>query len=181
MAADIRPARASDVDALLAIENAVFPTDRLSGRSFRRLIASPSAAVLVADAGKGVAGYAVLLVRAGSPTARLYSIAAAPGVSGQGVGRALLGAAEREAARRGRRSLRLEVREDNARAIAIYRLAGFEPTGREADYYQDGMAAMRLKKELGGDAAASAGRGGKGTFPGSAGLSRLAEKIPGRA
>ena len=30
MVADLRPARASDVDALLAIENAVFSTDRIS-------------------------------------------------------------------------------------------------------------------------------------------------------
>ena len=181
MAADIRPARASDVDALLAIENAVFPTDRLSGRSFRRLIGSPSVVVLVADAGKRVAGYVVLLFRAGSTGARLYSIAAAPDHSGQGTGRALMAAAEREAARRGRSSLRLEVREDNARAIAIYRRAGFEPTGRQPDYYEDGMAAFRMKKELGGEAVRPARRGGKQTLPARARLARLADKIPGRA
>lgn len=186
MAADIRPARASDVDALLAIENAVFRTDRLSGRSFRNLIGSPSAAVLVAWTGGRVAGYAVVLFRKTSPTARLYSIAAAPGFSGQGIGRALIAAAEGEAEKRGRRSLRLEVREDNTRAVAIYRRAGFEPIGREANYYQDGMAAIRLERELGGGAAKPFGRGRKETFAARASFSRpadkiRAEKIPGRA
>ena len=181
MAADIRLARASDVDALLAIENAVFETDRLSRKSFRHLIGSSSSTVSVAEAGGRIAGYFVLLFREGSPTARLYSVAAAPGFSGQGIGRKLIEAAERAAAKRGRHSLRLEVREDNARAIAIYRRAGFEPIGREPDYYQDGMAALRLEKHLADKASMTAGRGRKETFPAGGSFSRLAEKIPRRA
>ena len=45
MSAAIRPARASDVDGLVAMEEAVFASDRLSRRSFRHLLASPAAAV----------------------------------------------------------------------------------------------------------------------------------------
>ena len=97
MAADIRPARASDVDALLAVENAVFQTDRLQRQSFRRLIDRPSAAVLVAQTGDQIAGYCIVLFRAGTPAARLYSIATVPGMAGQGVGRALIEAAEKAA------------------------------------------------------------------------------------
>ena len=179
MAADIRPARASDVDALLAIENAVFPTDRLSRRSFRRLAGSPSAVLLVAELGGRIAGYCIVLFRAGSPAARLYSVAATPDLSGRGIGRALIEAAGQEAARRGRRSLRLEVREDNPRAIEIYDRAGFRPTGRTPGYYQDGMAAIRLEKPL--DTSTNAGRGGRETFAASGSFSRPAEKIPRRA
>jgi len=148
MAADIRPARASDVDALLAIEHAVFQTDRLSRRSFRRLIDRPSAALLVAEVGAALAGYCIVLFRTGSRTARLYSISTAPRMAGQGMGRMLIEAAEKAAIGRGKRSLRLEVREDNARAIAIYERAGFGMTGRTPDYYQDGTAAIRMEKEL---------------------------------
>jgi ribosomal protein S18 acetylase RimI-like enzyme len=180
MAADIRPARASDVDALLAIEDAVFPTDRLSARSFRRLTASPSAAVIVAATGGRVAGYCIVLFRRGTSTARLYSLATAPGLAGQGIGRALIAAAEREAAKRRRRSLRLEVREDNARAVSVYRRAGFEATGRKPGYYQDNMAALRLEKNLGGVAPKPLGRTGKATFARKASFSRLAKKIPRR-
>ena len=51
MAAAIRPARATDVDALSAIERAVFSTDRLTARSFLRLVRSASASVLAAEEG----------------------------------------------------------------------------------------------------------------------------------
>jgi len=182
MAADIRPARASDVDALLAIENAAFQTDRLSRNSFRRLIGSPSAAVLVSEAGGRIAGYCIVLFRARSRAARLYSISTASDFAGQGLGRALIEAAERMAAERGKLSLRLEVRQDNERAVAIYRRAGFRPAGSKPDYYQDGMTALRMEKPVTGhEPALPGGSNGKATFAASASFSRLAEKIPRRA
>ena len=101
MAADIRPARASDVDALSAIEDAVFDADRISKKSFRRLIESRTASVLVAADGRAIDGYCIVLFRAGSRKARLYSIAVRPGSGHAGLGRALLGAAEQEATKRG--------------------------------------------------------------------------------
>jgi ribosomal protein S18 acetylase RimI-like enzyme len=181
MAADIRPARASDVDALLAIENAVFPTDRLKRQSFRRLIGRPSASVLVAQVGGEVAGYCIVLFRGGNPGARLYSISTAPGMAGQGLGLALIEAAERAAVERGKHSLRLEVRQDNERAVSIYRRAGFQPTGSKPDYYEDGMTALRMEKSLAGTGPAMSGNGNsKATFAASGSFSRLAEKIPRR-
>lgn len=181
MAADIRPARASDVDALVAIENAAFRTDRLSQRSLRRLIASPSAAVMVISAGGIVAGYCVILFRANSAAARLYSIATAAGFSGRGLGRRLLAAAEKEALAHTRRTLRLEVREDNRRAIAIYRRAGFEPTGLKTDYYQDGTTAIRLEKCLTGTGFVNDGRNSNNVVATGGPFSRSAEKTPRRA
>ena len=182
MAADIRPARASDVDALLAIENAVFHTDRLSRRSFRRLIGRLSAAVLVAEGGGKVAGYCILLFRAGNPAARLYSIATAPDMAGQGLGRALIEAAERAAVERGKHSLRLEVRQDNERALSIYRRAGFRPVGSKPGYYQDGMTALRMEKSLAGAEPTASGNGNcKATVAAGGSFSRLIEQTPRRA
>jgi ribosomal protein S18 acetylase RimI-like enzyme len=148
MAADIRPARASDVDALVAIENAVFPGDRLARESFRRLIGRPSAVVLVSEARGQIVGYCIVLFRAGASTARLYSVATAAGQGGRGVGRGLIEAAERVSIKHGKRTLRLEVRQDNARAVEVYERSGFRPIGSTPDYYQDGMAALRLEKRL---------------------------------
>ena len=161
MAADIRPARASDVDELVALENASFSGDRISPRSFRRLIASRSAAVLVAGARMStksarIEGYCVTLFRSGSRLCRLYSIAVRADAGGAGVGRGLLGAAEREGSRRGATALRLEVREDNARAIRLYEMSGYRGIGRIAGYYADGAAARRYEKLL---PAATAGAG----------------------
>lgn len=144
MPAVVVPATIDDVDALVAIENRVFPGDRLSRQALSRLIDRPSAKVLVARPGAAIGGYAVVLFRRGSQAARLYSIASV--VKGQGT--ALLAAAEGEAAARGARVLRLEVRRDNSRAVAFYRRHGYEPIGERLAYYEDGMAALRFEKRL---------------------------------
>src|SRR5512132_2007913 len=84
--AQVRPAQAADLDALLALESQAFRTDRISRRSFRRLLAAPSAAVMVAEHGGEIAGYALVLFRNGTPIARLYSIAVAPDAAGRRIG-----------------------------------------------------------------------------------------------
>ncbi|TPN76123.1 GNAT family N-acetyltransferase [Mesorhizobium sp. CU2] len=151
MPAEIRKARASDVDDLAAIEKAVFTSDRLSRRSFRQLIERETAKMLVAENDGRVAGYAVVLFRKGSGVARLYSIAVSPFFGRLGIGRQLLDAAEEAAFEHDRLLLRLEVREDNDRAIRIYEQAGYRKIGREPDYYEDGATALRYEKTLRGD------------------------------
>ncbi|MER8698358.1 GNAT family N-acetyltransferase/peptidase C39 family protein [Mesorhizobium sp. M1273] len=151
MPAEIRKARASDVDDLAAIEKAVFSSDRISRRSFRQLIERDTAELLVGENDGHVAGYAVVLFRKGSGDARLYSIAVGPFFGGRGVGRLLLEQAEAAAFEHGRMMLRLEVREDNPRAIQIYEQSGYRKIGREPGYYEDGATALRYEKTLRGD------------------------------
>lgn len=145
----VRPARAADLDALIDLEQRVFATDRLSRASLRRLLSSPSAAVIVAEVGARVIGAAVVLFRARARVARLYSIAVAPPMNGKGVAGALLTAAERAAVRRKCRSMRLEVHETNAAAISRYRKSGYRQFGCHAAYYEDGGDALRFEKPLG--------------------------------
>jgi ribosomal protein S18 acetylase RimI-like enzyme len=145
----IRPARLADLDALMELEQSVFTTDRLSRRSMRRLITSPSAGVVVAMADDRLAGAAMLLFRRRATVARLYSIGVVPQMSGQGVASALLAAIERAALRGGCRCVRLEVHETNRAAIARYRKSGYRQIGRKADYYEDGGDALRFEKPLG--------------------------------
>tara|TARA_R110002020_G_scaffold135469_5_gene302483 strand:+ start:5721 stop:6866 length:1146 start_codon:yes stop_codon:yes gene_type:complete len=146
----IRPAVISDIDALDTIEKAVFSSDRISRRSFRTLIDRPTAETLVIEADGQVCGYAMILFRAGAALARLYSLAVTPGHAGKGLGRALLAAAEKAAMDHDRILLRLEVREDNEAAIALYKATGYRHIGRVADYYEDAMAALRFEKLLRG-------------------------------
>ncbi|MBX3571174.1 MAG: peptidase C39 family protein [Mesorhizobium sp.] len=153
MPAAIRPARASDIDALVRIENAVFPTDRISRRSFRQLIERETAETLVAEIDGQIVGYCMVLFRMGSGVARLYSIAVATESGGSGVGRLLLDAAEKIAYDHDRLILRLEVRDDNARAIRIYEKGGYRRIGMEPDYYEDHAPALRYEKVLRGSAA----------------------------
>ncbi len=151
MSLEIRLARLSDLDVLVAIEEAGFEADRLSRTGYRRLINRSSAAVLIAEDKGAVAGSAVVLFRALSRKARLYSIAAAPGF--KGVGRALLDGAEKLARRRGASAVQLEVREDNLRAIRLYENSGYRLFGRKLHYYAGGATALRFAKPLGEESA----------------------------
>lgn len=144
----IRPAAPADLDGLVTIEEAVFATDRVSRRSLRQFLASPNAAVIVAELGGKLAGYTLVLFRAGSATARLYSIAVAPHAGGRRLGATLLAAAEQAAIARGMGALRLEVHEANAPAIARYRKSGYREFGRHHEYYEDQGHALRFEKRL---------------------------------
>lgn len=59
------------------------------------------------------------------PLLNIHDLAVVPDRRGQGIGRALLEAAEAEALRRGCCKLTLEVRDDNARARRLYDSLGF--------------------------------------------------------
>ena len=138
----------TDLDALLAVEQAVFTTDILSRRSFRRFLATTGATLIVAEAAGKLAGYALVLYPPRSMFARLYSIAVAPHIGRRGIGPLLLAGAERAARRRGRRAMRLEVHEHNGRAIARYEKSGYRLFGRHRRYYDDRGDALRFEKPL---------------------------------
>ena len=144
----IRTGNAGDLDALLDLEERVFATDRMSRRSLRHFLTSPTSCSVVAERDGTAAGYAVVLFRPNSAIARLYSIAVAPNCTGSGVGPALLAAAEDAALERDRSCLRLEVHEKNRRAIELYRKCGYHEFGRYCEYYQDRGHALRFQKTL---------------------------------
>lgn len=144
----IRAAAITDVGHLLALETDAFASDRLTLRSFRHFVRSPTAVLRVIRDGGAIGGYYLLLFRARSRVARLYSIAVDRRRQGRGLGAALIADAERVAARRGAERLGLEVREDNRPAIALYERLGYAFGGRIADYYADGADARRYEKRL---------------------------------
>jgi ribosomal protein S18 acetylase RimI-like enzyme len=144
----LRKAEPGDIDALNALEQRVFATDRLSRRSLARFLKSPTAEVLVAQQGESLAGTAIVLFRPRAVTARLYSIAVAPHMGGRGLGSKLLNAAEAAALARGCTTLRLEVHQGNHTAIARYRKSGYREFARYRHYYEDGGDALRFEKRL---------------------------------
>jgi ribosomal protein S18 acetylase RimI-like enzyme len=146
--ASIRRGCAADLDDLIELEELVFASDRMSRRSLRHFLVAPSATVLVAEYAGRIAGCAVVLFRPNTSIARLYSIAVAPQRAGLGLGPALLAASERAALARGRQTLRLEVHEDNHRAISRYRKAGYRQFGCHNAYYADQGDALRFEKQL---------------------------------
>ncbi|HEY0834369.1 MAG TPA: GNAT family N-acetyltransferase/peptidase C39 family protein [Azospirillum sp.] len=145
----LRHALPSDIPALLAIEERCFATDRLTRRSFHYLLTRANATALVEVHGGVIAGYALVLFHAGTSLARLYSFAVDRVHRGGGVGQRLLSAAEQAARAHACIHLRLEVRRDNASAIALYKKNGYREFGVYTDYYEDHMEALRLEKRLG--------------------------------
>lgn len=144
----IRPAQVEDIDALVAIENRCFDTDRLSRRSFRHMLTKAHAATLV-DATDGVLrGYVLVLFNTGTSLARMYSIAVDPAHRGQGIGRGLMQAAEEAALAQDCINMRLEVRRDNLSSIKLYESMGYRRFGTYEDYYEDHMGALRYEKRL---------------------------------
>src|SRR5258707_51980 len=82
----VRKAERADLDVLTDLEQRVFATDRLSRRSLRRFLNSPTAEVIVAEDAGRLAGTAIVLFRPRSLIARLYSLAVAPQMGGRGAG-----------------------------------------------------------------------------------------------
>lgn len=144
----IRRARVPDLSAIVAQE-ALFPSDRMSRASARRFLASPRASVLIAESpDQNVLGNLILLKRADSRKARIYSVVVAPEARGRGIGAQLVAAAERVARSSGREAISLEVRADNAAARAMYEKLGYVVERELPDYYDDGAEGLRLIKRL---------------------------------
>lgn len=79
--------------------------------------------------------------------AELLRIAVAPEARGQGLGRRLLSACQRELAGDGLHQLYLEVRASNAAAIGLYEACGWKPCGRRPRYYPDGEDAVLYQRQ----------------------------------
>ena len=162
---EIRDAGEADLAGLNQLETQSFAADRLSRRSMRRFLASPSARLRVARAGGAVLGYHLVLFRRGSAVARLYSVAVAKALRGTGLAGRLMADAERFAARRGCAALRLEVRPDNWPAIRLYQRLGYRKIGVHPQYYADKADALRYEKSLGAGDDSSAADGEEDRSP----------------
>jgi [ribosomal protein S18]-alanine N-acetyltransferase len=147
MSAKIRPARASDIDGILALET-LFPSDRLSRLALRRFMRSENAWLWVAVSQGCVVGDVILLLRRGSSAGRVYSVVVSPAARGQGLGHRLIALAERTARAQGRTRLRLEVRTHNRAARALYQSRGYQLLASLPGYYEDGSDGLRLEKAL---------------------------------
>ncbi|MBM9459743.1 ribosomal protein S18-alanine N-acetyltransferase [Nocardioides sp. zg-536] len=147
----MRPATPADVPAIVALEAEAFPLDPWSHNLVSEGVrdALPTVSYLVAEepgSGEGLVGYAVLSLVV--PDAELQRIAVVPHCRRSGTGAALLAAVREHAADAGATRLLLEVREDNAAAIALYAAHGFAELGRRPRYYRDGTDAIVLSLTL---------------------------------
>jgi len=144
----IRPAGIHDLKDLLRLEHAAFETDRFREDQIDYLLTRSRATVFVLVRNSTVVGAAYILWRKSHQGARLYNLAVDPAFQGMKYGLKLLRECELEAARRDCRSMTLEVRRDNEGAIRFYEKDGFVVVRNLPDYYEDGMAGLKMRKEL---------------------------------
>jgi len=143
----VRPAQHRDDAAILTLEE-LFPSDHMTMRSVRHFLKSPTARTWVAELDRAVVGNLILLSRSGSRVGRIYSVVVAPQARGRRFAERMVRAAQAEALKLGLQRIKLEVRQDNAAARALYAKLGYVESEVLPGYYEDGADGLRLCKEL---------------------------------
>lgn len=147
----MRAATIADLDAIMALERASFPTDAWSETLMRAELVSPHGRYFALEEDGSLVGYAGLRAPAGSKDADVQTIAVAAEARGRGHGRTLLRTLLTEAAARRAAEVFLEVRADNPAAHALYVSEGFTEIGRRSRYYQpDDVDAIVMRLDLRG-------------------------------
>ena len=142
-----RQMTAADLDAVIAIENAIYPYPWTRG-NFRDSLAAGYHCWMV-ECGGGEVGYTVVMVAAGE--AYLLNLSVARTWQRRGLGRELLNFVLKLVHKHGADKILLEVRPSNRAAIALYSSAGFTETAVRRGYYPAGCGredAIVLQLEL---------------------------------
>ncbi len=132
----LRPSTADDLVRVLAIESAPDTAKWLGQTGWPwhdQARSDPDQEHLVAVVGETIVGFFVATgLRSADRDIELRRMAIAPERRGDGLGRLLLRSMIRRAYESGARRVWLDVKPDNARARALYRSEGFEPTDPSA-------------------------------------------------
>jgi ribosomal-protein-alanine N-acetyltransferase len=144
----IRAAEPADGDAVVALESECQGQDAWSAWLVRDGIGGglPTVRYLVAERDGEVVGYAVASFA--GEIAELQRIGVVATARRRGVASALLDEVVAEGPGTGANRLLLEVREDNAGALAFYADRGFIEIDRRPRYYRDGATAVVLRLPL---------------------------------
>ncbi|HEX9687131.1 MAG TPA: ribosomal protein S18-alanine N-acetyltransferase [Burkholderiales bacterium] len=122
---------AVDLDAVVAIEEAIYPHPWTRGNFSDALAAGYECWVV--ECGGEQAGYCVVMIAA--EEAHLLNLSVGSPWQRRGIGREVLGFALQLARRRGAARVLLEVRPSNEAARALYASAGFAEVATRRGYY----------------------------------------------
>lgn len=148
----LRSASEADLDAIWAIEAAVFGAAAWSRETMREELTADHRVylALVSEGGPGAAsvvGYGGLLSL--GEEGDIQTIALDPAARGKGQGRRMMNALLDAGEVRGVREMFLEVRADNLVARALYASLGFDEIAVRPRYYQpDGVDAVVMKLQM---------------------------------
>ena len=144
----ILPASLADTEAVAALEQRNLGTDAWSAELVAQGVSGtlPTIRYLVAEVEGDVVGHAVASIVA--DIAELQRIAVDDSHRRTGLATELLDAVVAEARQGGADRILLEVREDNAGAVAFYAARGFVEIDRRPRYYRDGATAIVMRLPL---------------------------------
>jgi ribosomal-protein-alanine N-acetyltransferase len=135
-----------DLDAVVRVDVRSF-TRHWPAEDFAEQLRDPRVALWIMEEGQEPLAYVHVRTVAGE--AELLNIAVQPSARRRGLALALLLHAQDQAAAAGAERMFLEVRADNAAALALYRSAGWEQVGIRKRYYsEDGADAIVMSIDL---------------------------------
>ncbi len=139
----VEPMTVADIALVLPYEAKLFGSEQWTPEAYRAELADRRHRhYVVARTGDGkLQGWAGLLVI--GDTAQILTIATVPAAQRRGIGQTLLSALIEQATVRGAREVLLEVRVDNAAAIALYQRNGFTELRIRRGYYDLGRVDAR--------------------------------------
>lgn len=141
----LEPMRWWHIEEVHALEQQLFPIDAWSKAQFWSELAQPTRSYVVATEAGSILGYYGLFALA--PQADVQTIAVNPAAQGRGLGSQLLNDLINKAVKQGCDQLMLEVRSDNAAALALYARFEFESLNIRRDYYAPGVDAIVMRQK----------------------------------
>lgn len=141
----LRDATPADAVALVELEVAFPEQQRWSVTAWQAELAAPDRLVQVIDRGQVVAAATWQCV---ADVMDLHRIVVAPNQRRHGLARRLLVAGLAWGGRQGAHRVLLEVADDNAAAIGLYRAHGFGEITRRRGYYATGRDALIMERSL---------------------------------
>jgi ribosomal-protein-alanine N-acetyltransferase len=142
----IQPMKEADLEEVLAIEAASFPSP-WNRQHFLSELASPLSFPLVARAvDETIVGYICSMLVLDEGT--ILNVAVRPESRSRGIGRLLVETALHQFMELGAAFVALEVRPTNLAAFSLYESLGFGITGRRSAYYANGEDAVLMEYEI---------------------------------
>jgi ribosomal-protein-alanine N-acetyltransferase len=147
----LRRYQPGDLDAMYALDVACFAKPfRFTRGAMRRFAEAANAQVVIAEAQAALAGFCIVHLEnfRGGPVGYVVTLDVAPEHRRQGIARALMAEAERQAAATGCTAMALHVYTGNAAAIRFYAGCGFVYARPASGFYGPGLDAEVWRKEL---------------------------------
>jgi len=147
MAIKIEDASIKLIDKLYEIEKHCFRQEAFTKKQLASLLADYNSIGLAARLDGEIVGFALARVDIGRivSVGHILTIDVAPAHRQKGIGQKLLCEIENALSKKGIKECRLEVREDNAAALKLYKKLGYKKVGNLENYYSDAHGLYLLK------------------------------------